>query len=152
MDLVIIPAGVPHKHGLTKDDLFNINVGIVKTLCEAIAKCCPKAIVNVLSNPVNSTVLITAEVFKRVGTYDPKRLLGVTMLDVVRANMFVAEVLGVDLRYVDVPIIGGHVGITILPLLSQIKPPCSFTLKRTYPIGYDIEGKFPCELAAYPIE
>ena len=56
------------------------------------------------------------------------------MLDVVRANMFVAEVLGVDLRYVDVPIIGGHVGITILPLLSQIKPPCSFTLKRSeYP-------------------
>ncbi|KAG5009601.1 hypothetical protein JHK87_018116 [Glycine soja] len=138
MDLVIIPAGVPHKHGLTKDDLFNINVGIVKTLCEAIAKCCPKAIVNVLSNPVNSTVLITAEVFKRVGTYDPKRLLGVTMLDVVRANMFVAEVLGVDLRYVDVPIIGGHAGITILPLLSQIKPPCSFTLKRKC-LGCNIE-------------
>ena len=89
MDLVIIPAGVPRKPGMTRDDLFNINAGIVKTLCEAIAKCCPKAIVNVLSNPVNSTVLITAEVFKRVGTYDPKRLLGVTMLDVVRANTFV---------------------------------------------------------------
>ena len=89
MDLVIIPAGVPRKPGMTRDDLFNINAGIVRTLCEGIAKCCPKAIVNVISNPVNSTVPIAAEVFKKAGTYDPKRLLGVTTLDVVRANTFV---------------------------------------------------------------
>ncbi|XP_047336332.1 malate dehydrogenase, glyoxysomal isoform X2 [Impatiens glandulifera] len=127
MDLVIIPAGVPRKPGMTRDDLFNINAGIVKTLCEGIAKCCPRAIVNVISNPVNSTVPIAAEVFKKAGTYDPKRLLGVTMLDVVRANTFVAEVLGLDPRDVNVPVVGGHAGITILPLLSQVKPPCSFT-------------------------
>ncbi|XP_034691804.1 malate dehydrogenase, glyoxysomal-like [Vitis riparia] len=127
MDLVIIPAGVPRKPGMTRDDLFNINAGIVKTLCEGIAKCCPNAIVNLISNPVNSTVPIAAEVFKKAGTFDPKRLLGVTMLDVVRANTFVAEVLGLDPREVDVPVVGGHAGVTILPLLSQVKPPCSFT-------------------------
>ncbi|GLU13387.1 hypothetical protein SLE2022_300250 [Rubroshorea leprosula] len=130
MDLVIIPAGVPRKPGMTRDDLFNINAGIVKTLCEGIAKCCPQAIVNLISNPVNSTVPIAAEVFKKAGTFDPKRLLGVTMLDVVRANTFVAEVLGLDPREVDVPVVGGHAGITILPLLSQVKPPCSFTQKE----------------------
>jgi malate/lactate dehydrogenase len=91
MDLVIIPAGVPRKPGMTRDDLFNINAGIVRTLCEGIAKCCPKAIVNLISNPVNSTVPIAAEVFKKAGTYDPKRLLGVTTLDVVRANTFVVR-------------------------------------------------------------
>ncbi|XP_043713508.1 malate dehydrogenase, glyoxysomal-like [Telopea speciosissima] len=127
MDLVIIPAGIPRKPGMTRDDLFKINAGIVKTLCEGISKCCPQAIVNLISNPVNSTVPIAAEVFKRAGTYDPKRLLGVTMLDVVRANTFVAEVLGIDPRDVDVPVVGGHAGVTILPLLSQVKPPCSFT-------------------------
>lgn len=89
VDLVIIPAGVPRKPGMTRDDLFNINAGIVRTLSEAIAKCCPNAIVNVISNPVNSTVPIAAEVFKKAGTFDPKKLLGVTMLDVVRANTFV---------------------------------------------------------------
>lgn len=89
MDLVIIPAGVPRKPGMTRDDLFNINAGIVKTICEAIAKSCPNAIVNLISNPVNSTVPVAAEVFKRTGTFDPKRLMGVTMLDVVRANTFV---------------------------------------------------------------
>ncbi|KAK9949253.1 hypothetical protein M0R45_004786 [Rubus argutus] len=130
MELVIIPAGVPRKPGMTRDDLFNINAGIVKTLCEGIAKCCPNAIVNVISNPVNSTVPIAAEVFKKAGTFDPKRLLGVTMLDVVRANTFVAEVLGLDPRDVDVPVVGGHAGVTILPLLSQVKPSCSFTPKE----------------------
>ncbi|KAL5556135.1 hypothetical protein UlMin_038371 [Ulmus minor] len=130
MDLVVIPAGVPRKPGMTRDDLFNINAGIVKTLCEGIAKCCPNAIVNLISNPVNSTVPIAAEVFKKAGTFDPKRVLGVTMLDVVRANTFVAEVLGLDPRDVDVPVVGGHAGVTILPLLSQVKPPCSFNPKE----------------------
>lgn len=92
MDLVIIPAGVPRKPGMTRDDLFNINAGIVRTLCEGIAKCCPKAIVNLISNPVNSTVPIAAEVFKKAGSYDPRRLLGVTMLDVVRANTFAVRI------------------------------------------------------------
>ncbi|MED6169511.1 Malate dehydrogenase 2, peroxisomal [Stylosanthes scabra] len=130
MDLVIIPAGVPRKPGMTRDDLFKINAGIVRTLCEGIAKCCPNAIVNLISNPVNSTVPIAAEVFKKAGTYDPKRLLGVTTLDVVRANTFVAEVLGVDPREVDVPVVGGHSGVTILPLLSQVKPPSSFNAEE----------------------
>ena len=40
-DVVIIPAGVPRKPGMTRDDLFNINAGIVKGLCAAIAKYCP---------------------------------------------------------------------------------------------------------------
>lgn len=77
---------------MTRDDLFKINAGIVKTLCEGVAKCCPNAIVNLISNPVNSTVPIAAEVFKKAGTYDPKKLLGVTTLDVARANTFVVRI------------------------------------------------------------
>ena len=47
-DLVIIPAGVPRKPGMTRDDLFEINAGIVKTLCEAVAANCPGALVNII--------------------------------------------------------------------------------------------------------
>lgn len=54
------------------------------------------------------------------GVYNPKKLLGVTTLDVVRANTFVAQNKGLDLKEVDVPVVGGHAGITILPLLSQV--------------------------------
>ncbi|CAM8948802.1 unnamed protein product [Rhodiola kirilowii] len=121
-DVVIIPAGVPRKPGMTRDDLFNINAGIVKGLCTAIAKYCPNAIVNMISNPVNSTVPIAAEVFKKAGTYDPKKLFGVTTLDVVRAKTFYAGKAKVQVAGVDVPVVGGHAGITILPLFSQATP------------------------------
>ncbi|KAJ1841736.1 hypothetical protein LPJ73_006018, partial [Coemansia sp. RSA 2703] len=83
IDLAIIPAGVPRKPGMTRDDLFKINAGIVKSLVEAIADNSPRAIIAIISNPVNSTVPIAAEVLKNAGVYDPKRLFGVTTLDVV---------------------------------------------------------------------
>ncbi|KAF3442437.1 hypothetical protein FNV43_RR16353 [Rhamnella rubrinervis] len=121
-DVVIIPAGVPRKPGMTRDDLFNINAGIVKSLCTAIAKYCPNALVNMISNPVNSTVPIAAEVFKKAGTYDEKRLFGVTTLDVVRAKTFYAGKANVPVAEVNVPVVGGHAGITILPLFSQATP------------------------------
>jgi len=125
-DLVVIPAGVPRKPGMTRDDLFAINAGIVRALVGAAAKHAPGAIVEIISNPVNSTVPIAREVLKAAGAYDARRLLGVTSLDVVRANTFVAEAKGFDTRDVDVPVIGGHAGATILPLLSQSRPPADF--------------------------
>jgi len=121
-DLVIIPAGVPRKPGMTRDDLFAINGGIVKGLIEAIADNCPKAMINVISNPVNSTVPIAAEVLKKKGKYDPRKVFGVTTLDVVRAKTFYAEKAGLETSRVDVPVVGGHAGVTILPLFSQAVP------------------------------
>jgi malate/lactate dehydrogenase len=50
------------------------------------------------------------QVFKRAGTYNPRKLFGVTTLDVVRSNQFVGEILGVDPSQVSVPVIGGHAG------------------------------------------
>lgn len=52
--------------------------------------------IGMISNPVNSTVPIAAETLKKTGTYDPKKLLGVTTLDVVRAKTFYAEAKGLD--------------------------------------------------------
>ena len=121
-DVVIIPAGVPRKPGMTRDDLFKINAGIVKDLISAAADACPKALLNVISNPVNSTVPIAAEVLKAKGVYDPKRLFGVTTLDVVRARTFYAGATGADVKSVEVPVVGGHAGVTILPLFSQATP------------------------------
>ncbi|KAL0266656.1 UNVERIFIED_CONTAM: hypothetical protein PYX00_009139 [Menopon gallinae] len=125
-DVVIIPAGVPRKPGMTRDDLFNTNASIVRDLAVAIAEVCPKALIGIISNPVNSTVPITAEVLKKAGVYDPKRLFGVSTLDVVRANTFVAEAHGVDPKDMNVPVIGGHSGVTIIPLLSRCNPSVSF--------------------------
>ncbi|KAI9014976.1 lactate/malate dehydrogenase [Gaertneriomyces semiglobifer] len=118
--IVVIPAGVPRKPGMTREDLYATNAGIVKTLATAAAKYCPKAFLAIISNPVNSTVPIVAEIFKQHGVYDPKRIFGVTTLDIVRASRFVSEVLNTDPRDVDVPVIGGHSGATIIPVLSSL--------------------------------
>ena len=118
-DIVLISAGVARKPGMDRSDLFNINVGIVKNLVSLCADTCPKALIGIITNPVNTTVAIAADVLKKKGVYDPARLFGITTLDIIRSSTFVAEVNGVNPEDVSVPVIGGHSGITILPLLSQ---------------------------------
>jgi malate dehydrogenase len=119
-DIVIIPAGVPRKPGMTRDDLFNMNAGIVKKLIGVGAKACPGALFGIVTNPVNSTVPIAAEVLKAAGVYDKRKLFGVTTLDVIRSNTFVAQTAGKSTGEVNVNVIGGHSGVTILPLLSSV--------------------------------
>merc|ERR1740129_949528 len=125
-DVVVIPAGVPRKPGMTRDDLFNINAGIVKTLITGVAEACPNACILVISNPVNSTVPIAAEVLKQKGVYNPRKLFGVKTLDVCRARTFVGEAAGNPPTKVKVPVVGGHAGTTIVPLLSQAEPAVKF--------------------------
>ena len=118
-DIVLISAGVARKPGMDRSDLFSINAGIVKNLVSACADTCPKALIGIITNPVNTTVAIAAGILKQKGVYNPARLFGITTLDIIRSNTFVAEVNGVSPEDVNVPVIGGHSGITILPLLSQ---------------------------------
>ena len=118
-DIVLISAGVARKPGMDRSDLFNINAGIVKNLVSSCADTCPKALIGIITNPVNTTVAIAAGILKQKGVYNPARLFGITTLDIIRSNTFVAEVNGVSPEDVNVPVIGGHSGITILPLLSQ---------------------------------
>ncbi|MBW8192321.1 malate dehydrogenase [Neiella marina] len=119
-DIVMIPAGVPRKPGMDRADLFNVNAGVVKHLAEQIADVCPTACVGIITNPVNTTVAIAAEVFKAKGCYNKNKLFGVTTLDVIRAETFIAEAKGLNPADVNINVIGGHSGVTILPLLSQL--------------------------------
>lgn len=145
-DIVIIPAGIPRmytlqsplspraetvatdvfpsgKPGMTRDDLFKINAGIVRDLVKGTAEHCPKAYLLIISNPVNSTVPIAAEVLKGANAFDPRKLFGVTTLDVVRAETFVAAITGEKTPdKTSIPVIGGHSGETIVPLFSLAKP------------------------------
>ncbi|WP_026957897.1 MULTISPECIES: malate dehydrogenase [Aliagarivorans] len=119
-DIVLISAGVARKPGMDRADLFNINAGIVKNLIEKCAAVCPKACIGIITNPVNTTVAIAREVLKNAGVYDPAKLFGVTSLDVIRAETFIAEAKGLSPEDVNINVIGGHSGVTILPLLSQL--------------------------------
>merc|ERR1719478_1240544 len=55
-DLVLVPAGLPRKPGMTRDDLFATNAGIAKGIVDACAKHCPNAMLALIVNPVNSIV------------------------------------------------------------------------------------------------
>jgi len=121
---------------LTQTDLFNTNASIVRDLAKACADAAPNANILVISNPVremaftlpvstltslqvNSTVPIVAEIYKSKGVYNPKRLFGVTTLDVVRASRFISQIKNTDPADEAITVIGGHSGATIVPLLSQ---------------------------------
>merc|ERR1712190_62720 len=115
--LVLVPAGVPRKPGQDRKDLLNINCNIAKGTVEACAKHCPNAVLGLIVNPVNSVVPAMCELWKKAGL-DPKKVVGITTLYIVRANKFVQEITG---KRAQVPVIGGHAGKTILPLFSQDK-------------------------------
>ena len=137
-DVVMIPAGVPRKPGMDRADLFNVNAGVVKHLAEQIADICPNACVGIITNPVNTTVPIAAEVFKAKGCYNKHKLFGVTTLDVIRSETFVAEAKGVNPESVKINVIGGHSGVTILPLLSQLD--VSFAADEVAPMTHRIQN------------
>ncbi|NBH74829.1 malate dehydrogenase [Rodentibacter pneumotropicus] len=138
-DVVLISAGVARKPGMDRADLFNINAGIVRSLIEKVAAVCPKACVGIITNPVNTTVAIAAEVLKKAGVYDKRKLFGITTLDVLRSETFVAELKNLNVFRTTVPVIGGHSGVTILPLLSQV-PYAEFTTEEIAPLTKRIQN------------
>ncbi|XP_036329533.1 malate dehydrogenase, mitochondrial-like [Rhagoletis pomonella] len=121
-DVVIIVAGHPRKKGMSDDALFKMNAGIIVEIMPKIAETCPKALIAMVTSPINSLVPLAAEILKTKNVYDPNHLFGVSTPHVVRTRYFMGDVLQVDPARVDVPVIGGCSKCTILPILSQCKP------------------------------
>merc|ERR1712228_686424 len=122
--LVLVPAGMPRKPGQTRDDLFKVNADIAKGIVEACGKYCPDAILALIVNPVNSIVPAMAELYKKK-FLNPMNIVGVTTLDCVRASKFIGSVTGKNPNFIRIPVVGGHAGVTILPLFSQDKTAAS---------------------------
>ena len=133
---------------MTRDDLFKINAGIVRELVKGCVEHCPNAYILIISNPVNSTVPISAEVLKAGGVFDPKKLFGVTTLDVVRAETFVGEIVGKkNPADITIPVIGGHSGETIVPLFSQAKPPVTIPAEKLDALTYRTSNPSPSPIS-----
>lgn len=116
--LVLSSAGIPRKSGQDRAEWIKINAGIAKSIAEACAKYCPNAILGILVNPLNSVVPAMARLYEKRGL-DPLKIVGVTTLDCVRANKFVHEVTKVPIENIDIPVVGGNHGKSVLPLFSQ---------------------------------
>ncbi|CAL9733434.1 malate dehydrogenase, cytoplasmic [Monosporozyma servazzii] len=125
-NIVVIPAGMPRKPGMTRDDLFNINAHIIKDLTDSIAANCDlsKLFILMISNPVNQLIPVMHYRFKQLAPHSniERRIFGITKLDIVRASTFLKNsVNDHSLNMPFVPVIGGHSGETIIPLFSQNK-------------------------------
>jgi malate dehydrogenase len=111
-DIVVVTAGVPRKPGMSRDDLLNINAGIVKSVCQQAAPRSPKAIFIIVSNPLDAM----AHVALRTTGFPKERVIGMAgVLDSSRMAAFVSEALDVSIEDISPMVLGGH-GDTMVPL------------------------------------
>ncbi|AMO86352.1 Malate dehydrogenase [Solibacillus isronensis B3W22] len=112
-DVVLITAGVARKPGMSRDDLVQINQGVMKAVASEIARTSPDATIIVLTNPVDA---MTYTVFKESG-FPKHRVIGQSgVLDTARFRAFIAEELNVSVKDISALVLGGH-GDTMVPLI-----------------------------------
>ena len=111
-DVVIVTAGVARKPGMSRDDLININTGIVKSVAENVAKHSPKAVMIVVSNPLDAMVYVA---WKASG-FPTNQIVGQAgVLDAARYRSFLAAEVGCSVEDVQALLLGGH-GDDMVPL------------------------------------
>lgn len=139
-DIVIIPAGIPRKPGMSRDDLFKINASIIEELATGIATHAPNAFILTISNPVNSTVPIIKRVLQKAGVFKPSHLFGITTLDIVRAKTFISTQANVNnYNNDDIHVIGGHSGETIVPVYSALPVTNSLSKDELAKLTYRVQ-------------
>ena len=111
-DVVIVTAGIPRKPGMSRDDLIQTNVKIVKSVSEQVARHSPNAIMVLVSNPLDAMVYTA---WKSSG-FPTSRILGQAgCLDVARFKTFIAMETGFSVEDINALLLGGH-GDTMVPL------------------------------------
>ena len=112
-DVVIVTAGLPRKPGMSRDDLLDINFGIIKTVGENIKEKAPNALVIVVTNPLDAMVYA----MKEVTGFSTNKVIGMAgVLDSSRFASLIALELGVAPADVTCLVMGGH-GDTMVPLI-----------------------------------
>jgi malate dehydrogenase len=111
-DVVVITSGLPRKPGMSRDDLIQINAGIVKNVTENLVKYSPNAIIIVVSNPLD---VMTYQSYA-VANLPRTKVMGMAgVLDTGRYRAFIADELGVSPKDIQAILMGGH-GDTMVPL------------------------------------
>jgi malate dehydrogenase len=111
-DIVIITAGIPRKPGMSRDDLLNINAGIMNSVTKEVAKLSPDAILIVVSNPLDAMCHVAYE----TSGFPKNRVIGMAgVLDSARFRSFIAMELNVSVENTTAFVLGGH-GDTMVPL------------------------------------
>ena len=111
-DVFIITAGIPRKPGMNREDLLEINLGIMKDVAQNIKEQAPNAFVIVISNPLDAMVYA----FYKVSGFQKNQVVGMAgALDSARFRTFIAMETGYSVQDVTCMVLGGH-GDTMVPI------------------------------------
>jgi malate dehydrogenase len=111
-DVIVVTAGLARQPGMSRDDLLLKNAGIVRAVVSQAAKQSPKAILIIVTNPLDAMVHVALE----SSGFPKERVIGMAgVLDSARFRTFIAAELGVSSADVSAFVLGGH-GDTMVPL------------------------------------
>src|SRR6187200_1802548 len=111
-DVVVITSGVPRKPGMSRDDLLNVNFGIMKAVTAEVVKYSPNCIIVPVANPLDAM----CQAVYRLSKFPRERVIGMAgVLDSARMRTFIAMELNVSVENVHAFVLGGH-GDTMVPL------------------------------------
>ena len=111
-DVVVVTSGVPRKPGMSRDDLLNVNFGIMKAVTEQVIKYSPNCILVPVANPLDAM----AQAMYRLSKFPRERVIGMAgVLDSARMRTFIAMELNVSVENIHAFVLGGH-GDTMVPL------------------------------------
>ncbi len=114
-DVVVIVAGVARKPGMTREDLLNVNAGIVTSVTKEVARRSPRSVLLVVTNPLDVMVYLAYQ----ASGFPPERVMGQSgALDSTRFRTFIARELGVSVLDVSAMVIGAHSDTHMVPLAS----------------------------------
>lgn len=115
-DVIVVTSGIPRKPGMTREELIGINAGIVRTVVTNALDASPKAIILIVSNPMDTMTYLTYQIAQERGI-SKKRVLGMGgALDSSRFRYRLGEALGYSQNDINGMVIGGHGDTTMIPL------------------------------------
>jgi len=116
-EVIIITAGIPRKPGMSRDDLLETNLKIIKQVAEGIKKTSPNAFVICITNPLDVIVMA----LQRYSGLPTNKVIGMAgILDSSRFKYFLSQELKVPVKSVESLVLGGH-GDTMVPMTNQTK-------------------------------
>src|ERR687896_438835 len=111
-DVVVVTSGVPRKPGMSRDDLLNVNFGIMKAVTEQVIRYSPNCILVPVANPLDAM----AQAMFRLSKFPRERVIGMAgVLDSARMRTFISMELNVSVENIHAFVLGGH-GDTMVPL------------------------------------
>ena len=116
-DVIIITAGIPRKPGMSRDDLLETNLKIIKQVAQGIKKTSPNAFVICITNPLDVIVMA----FQKYSGLSTNKVVGMAgILDSSRFKYFLSQELKIPVKNVESLVLGGH-GDTMVPMPNQTR-------------------------------